>query len=97
MKYQFVKYNFILLQNEVLFGTKTRDELDSFIMNRLKTDIVHVDSKNSWDIQKETHSNWLLILTPLSSATKKHKIIATMLVIVFYVYLKTYLLTKTKP
>lgn len=49
-------------------------------MGRLKTDLILVSSQETWNVEKETHSSWLLILSPLSSVTKKQKIIAAMLV-----------------
>lgn len=65
--------------NEVLIGVKTRDELDKFIMSRLKSDIVFVNSKQTWDAQKETQSNWLLFLSSSSNVPKSYKITAAML------------------
>ncbi|XP_014277164.1 dnaJ homolog subfamily C member 10 [Halyomorpha halys] len=65
--------------NEVLYGTKSREDLERFVLDRLKTNMIHVSDRVTWDLEKETHSSWLLILSPLSSVTKKQKIIAAML------------------
>lgn len=66
-------------EDDLLIGSKTKEELRNYIFERLRIDLIRIKSQEFWEREKLNHDNWLLILENSHYVQPEYYIIAGML------------------